>query len=340
MRKFQVRQEYSERTMMSLDWQWLEAFIRQNCSVRISDNFVYKIFRIYGLRAETKHRTKYTRRKIRDKYPNLIFTTWETVDRPKQVIVSDMTAFWANYTYWELTMYFDVFTKQILSWSLSYKRGDRRTYINGLKDLLELLDGVPDAEHITVIHTDQGSVYASVAYNKLITDPNIKRSMSRAGKPTDNPVNESLNGWIKEELFLDFNLDKSDDIPQTIAKYINFYNEMRPCYALGYDIPNHYEQRYWNGELEKKDTFRNRVLSETPKFVQKKMSTSKNESEEITQELSSLSNLHRKILSHVRRLYMFALRMRSSNFLSSGISIALPLLRFTRSFLKITTRLE
>ncbi len=34
-------------------------------------------------------------------------------------------------------------------------------------------------EHITVIHTDQGSVYASVAYNKLITDPNIKRSMSR-----------------------------------------------------------------------------------------------------------------------------------------------------------------
>ena len=63
---------------------------------------------------------------------------------------------------------------------------------------------------------------------------------------------------------------------------------MLPCYALEYDIPNHYEQRYWNGELEKKDTFRNRVLSETPKFVQKKMSTSKNESEEITQKLSTL----------------------------------------------------
>ena len=33
---------------------------------------------------------------------------------------------------------------------------------------------------------------------------------------------------IKEELFLDFNLDKRDDIPQTIAKHIDFYNEMRP----------------------------------------------------------------------------------------------------------------
>jgi len=37
-----------------------------------------------------------------------------------------------------------------------------------------------------------------MAYNELIKDTNIVRSMSRAGKPTDNPVNEALNGWIKE----------------------------------------------------------------------------------------------------------------------------------------------
>ncbi|MBQ7241996.1 MAG: integrase core domain-containing protein [Firmicutes bacterium] len=112
----------------------------------------------------------------------------------------------------------------------------------------------------------------------------------RGGKPTDNPVNESLNGWIKEELFLDFNLDKSDDIPGTVAGHIDFYNKMRPCYAFGYDIPSHYEQRYRNGELGEKDTFRNRVLTETPKFVQKKLSTSKNESEGKTQDLSTLGN--------------------------------------------------
>ena len=271
-------------------YRWTAAFIRINCSIRISDNFVYKIYRIYGLKAETKHKIKYRRRKIRDKYPNLIFTTWETVDRPRQVIVSDMTAFWTRYRYWELTRYFDVFTKQILSWSLSYKRGDRRTYINGLKDVLELLEGVPSKENITVIHTDQGSVYSSVAYNNLIKDENIYRSMSRAGKPTDNPVNESLNGWIKEELFLDFNLEESDDVLKTIEQYINFYNEMRPCYALGYDTPNHYEERYRNGELEQRNTFRNRVLTDVPKFVQKKVSTSKNDNEEKTDNLSTLKN--------------------------------------------------
>lgn len=63
----------------------------------------------------------------------------------------------------------------------------------------------------TILHTDQGSVYASVAYNELIRETNITRSMSRAGKPTDNPVNESLNGWIKEELFIDFKLNEYSD---------------------------------------------------------------------------------------------------------------------------------
>ena len=50
----------------------------------------------------------------KDKFPNLIFTTWETVDRPRQVIVSDMTAFKFWILYFEVTFYFDVFTKESL----------------------------------------------------------------------------------------------------------------------------------------------------------------------------------------------------------------------------------
>ncbi|MCR4632143.1 MAG: hypothetical protein K5786_10990, partial [Treponema sp.] len=71
-------------------YRWTAAFIRLNCSVRISDNFVYKIYRIYGLRAETKHRTKYRPRKIRDKYPNLIFTTWDKEDETKDFDLSTL----------------------------------------------------------------------------------------------------------------------------------------------------------------------------------------------------------------------------------------------------------
>ena len=76
---------------------------------------------------------------------------------------------------------------------------------------------------------------------KLIKDYNIIRSMSRAGTPTDNPVNESLNGWIKEELIIDFKLKKCDDVPKLIEEYIYYYNNERPSYALKYKTPIQYK---------------------------------------------------------------------------------------------------
>ena len=125
----------------------------------------------------------------------------------------------------------------------------------------------------TVLHTDQGSVYASMAYNELIKDSNIVRSMSRAGKPTDNPVNESLNGWMKEEIYIDFKINECrnrDEFKEVLDRYVSYYNNQRPCYALGYDTPVNYRKRFFKGELERKNTFENRVLSEEPKFVQKR----------------------------------------------------------------------
>ena len=65
--------------------------------------------------------------------------------------------------------------------------------------------------------------------------------MSRAGTPTDNPVNESLNGWIKEELVIDFDLKNSDDVEQTIKDYVVYYNNERPAYSLNYKTPTQFK---------------------------------------------------------------------------------------------------
>ena len=258
-------------------YRWVAAYIRNSLRTKVSDNFIYKCFRYLGIKSETKHQPHYKPRKVKDKFPNLIFSTWDTVDRPRQVVVSDMTAlnFW--YFYLELTFYFDVFTKEILSWQLAERRGAREQYIDGLKDVISLLKGCTEP---TVLHTDQGSVYASVAYNELIKDTLIVRSMSRAGKPTDNPVNEALNGWIKEELVIDFQIDKlktREDVKDCIDEYVTFYNESRPCFAIGYDTPANYRRRYYKGEMEIKDTFSKRQLSEVPKFLQKKRKEAENQ---------------------------------------------------------------
>ena len=161
---------------------------------------------------------------------------WKKLSRPYEVIVSDMTQFYIRRTVYELTLYFDAWDKEILGYGLSTRKGDVRSYYDGLNQVLERIRK-EQPENLITLHTDQGSVYSSKAYNDLITDFNIRRSMSRAGTPTDNPVNESLNGWIKEELFIDFHLRDSLDVKADIEKYIHYFNNVRPAYSLNYKTP-------------------------------------------------------------------------------------------------------
>ena len=70
-----------------------------------------------------------------------------------------------------------------------------------------------------ILHSDQGSVYASKAYNDLLP-MYVVRSMSRAGTPTDNSAMESINGWIKAELFMDFHVTGERPVYEEVNEYI------------------------------------------------------------------------------------------------------------------------
>ena len=135
----------------------------------------------------------------------------------------------------------DFWNNEIVSHALSSKRGDRMTYISGLKELLELKKQHP--EYQMILHSDQGSVYASKAYNDLLP-MYVTRSMSRVGTPTDNGAMESINGWIKAELFMDFHVTGDRHVETEIDEYITFFNEQRPAYALNYLTPKQYREVY------------------------------------------------------------------------------------------------
>lgn len=49
---------------------------------------------------------------------------------------------------------------------------------------------------MTILHTDQGSVYTSKNFNKLAHINNIIHSMTRLGTPTDNSNMEEINARI------------------------------------------------------------------------------------------------------------------------------------------------
>lgn len=68
--------------------------------------------------------------------------------------------------------------------------------------------------------------------------------MSRVGTPTDNPIIESINGWIKSEIASDYDINEYSDISKFLQEFVRYYNNDRPAYALGYLSPKEYRQYY------------------------------------------------------------------------------------------------
>lgn len=62
-----------------------------------------------------------------------------------------------------------------MTYKVVEKRGAREQYIDGLNDVISLLRVTSEP---VVLHIDQRSVYASIAYNELIKKTNVIRSMS------------------------------------------------------------------------------------------------------------------------------------------------------------------
>ena len=222
-------------------YRWLNAKIRLDTGLILSDPYAHKCCKAAGIKSKAKH-YKYKKPEEPSKiYPNLLMSEIQ-IDGPLQCIVSDMTAFYVKGIYYELTLYMDLWNNEIVSHSLSSKRGDRMTYISGLEDLLEMKKLHPEYEMI--LHSDQGAVYASKAFNDLLPMYSIIHSMSRAGTPTDNAAMEAINGWIKAEMFMDLHVTGEKPVKEEIDDYIVFFNEERPAYSLNYLTPLQYKESY------------------------------------------------------------------------------------------------
>ncbi len=127
--------EYHER-YPSHGYRWLNAKVRLDTGLVVSDVYAHKCCKTAGIKSKSKH-YKYKKAGTPCKvYPNLLLSELN-VTGPMQCVVSDMTAFYVKGIYYELTIYMDLWNNEILSHSLSSKRGDRMTYISGLESLIE-----------------------------------------------------------------------------------------------------------------------------------------------------------------------------------------------------------
>ena len=203
-----------------------------------SDNIIHKCCKYLHIKSEAKHyKIVYESGGEEHKiYPNLIHNHWDT-KRPFEIVVTDMTCMKYRNELYDLVLYMDAFNNEIVSYSYSNKHNSSHPYYDGLRGLLDKLKGI---SYPTVLHSDQGATYSSLVFNDTYKDYNIIRSMSRAGTPTDNSKMESINGWIKAEIAVDWDIDSYRSFSEFIDDYITYYNYRRPAYALHYKTPVQY----------------------------------------------------------------------------------------------------
>lgn len=149
--------------------------------------------------------------------PNLLKRDFST-DAPDQVWVTDITYIRT----WEGWLYLQAF------------------YLQALYRALAIRSPEPGWIH----HSDQGSQYASEAYQKRLEDVGARPSMSRRGDCWDNAVAESFFGTLKTELERRIGSSRGAARAAIRDDIHHFYNPVRRHSANGQVAPDVLEQRY------------------------------------------------------------------------------------------------
>ncbi|MDD3478579.1 MAG: IS3 family transposase [Candidatus Izemoplasmatales bacterium] len=173
-------------------------------------------------------------------FPNLLNGDY-TASRPFEKVCTDTTILHHHGKTYDWNLYVDLVDNSIIAYDLRLGQHGSgvKNHFMALSRFLQEKQKRGYNDLVTILHSDQGSIYTSRAFNARL-HYTIRRSMSRRATPTDNPVIEAINGWIKDELKADFNLEKADDIHKAIREYVKYYNTIRLACALKYKSPLQY----------------------------------------------------------------------------------------------------
>ena len=220
----------------------INAIIKRETGWLVSDNLVHKVCKILKIKSKAKHYKYKTTGEESIKYSNIINGNWNT-KKTKKKILSDTTTIGFKGKPYDWTFYLDVFNNEIVGYDVreSMHGNGVLNHREALKNMLnnKIKRGYKDLD--TIVHTDQGSVYSSMSFNNIFNSYKVTRSMSRAGTPTDNPVIESKNGWIKKEMYIDFDKNNYNTIQEFVDDIVKDNNYFRPSYALNYKTPVEYK---------------------------------------------------------------------------------------------------
>ena len=168
--------------------------------------------------------------------PNLLERNFRT-KKKDLVWVTDTTFIHTREGWLYLATVMDLYSRKIIGWSMG-KRNNRTLVCDAL--LMALWRRKHPKK--VIVHSDQGSTYASNDYQALLKEKKLICSMSRRGNCWDNAVAESFYGSLKNEWVSWEDYKTRDQAKKSIFNYIEvFYNRKRRHSYLGYKSPDDFE---------------------------------------------------------------------------------------------------
>jgi len=155
-----------------------------------------------------------------------------------RVWVADITYLKVRGQYKYLTAIMDLYSRRIISWSLT----ETRTVQDTLKVLRRAVqERQPEAG--LIFHTDRGIEFTGYAFRDELERHDIRPSVNRLGQCTDNGHMESFFHSLKIELIRGRTFNSLEELRYALNSYINhFYNRKRLHSGIGYYPPMEYER--------------------------------------------------------------------------------------------------
>lgn len=209
--------------------------------IRMNHKKILRLMRKYGLWCPIRQANPY-RRMAKELRTNTVAEN--RVNRefrshgPRKILLTDITYIRFKKEFVYLSVIKDAFTMQVLAYQLSESL-EVDFVLQTVKQLLK--DHVCSLDATTILHSDQGCHYTSIAFRELLRDSRLHQSMSRRGNCWDNAPQESFFVHMKDELRPYIHGWKSfQDVKDRISDWMEYYNNDRYQTILQWMSPNEY----------------------------------------------------------------------------------------------------
>lgn len=218
----------------------IKELLKKKYNMELNRNTVQRLMQKHNLQCRIKPKRKWkSQGEQQIIVPNLLERNF-FASKPNEKWVTDIT----YVQYGSITLYLatilDLYNNEVVAYKL-YDHQQTPLVIDVLKEALKARNN-PEG---VIVHSDQGSVYTSYAYQNLLKENNLVGSMSRRGNCWDNAVIESFHSNLKSEEFqyVKHNSISLEEVRERIDNYMKYYNEDRIQEKLGYLAPKEFSRQ-------------------------------------------------------------------------------------------------